>query len=1657
MSTDGGQQNFSVSLTTEQLRRDAQQAMNQFTRIGNHAMQQGQRIDTQFNQVGNNISDVFKKGSEDAKKAIADLAKNIVGISALMASGSFIKDIYGSVGEFNKQMKIVSTISEDVTENMDKYKRQVLEMCAQLSIAPETAAAALYQINSAGHLGADGMKVLESSARAAIGGVTETATAADAITTILNAYHKSADEAESISDKLFTTVRLGKTTMGELGQHISTVAPLAARYKISIDEVLAAVAQLTKQGNNTASAMTQISASIIAVGNELGDDAFKNGLMAGLDEIEKRANGSNMALKAQLSNIRAVRGAMGLTGESAKETAEMIEQIGSSAGAADVACKKMNTTAGAELTKLRNNFIKEFSDMATEGKGVMGELAKALNSAFDTGRMQDFLHILGLIIAAYGTNRAIVASMAAIERAGQASMLQAEYAAYMQLLPAKEADINADIRAAVASGALTEAKGAELIALRTELSAKIDSAKASLVALKAEEAEAAIAVATAQAKRTAAVQGLAAKEAELTASGQICGAYISETAALELDTAATKVNTATTERNAAAKQLTAIQTKINATSTELETLTHQQNTVTQAGETASTGALAVAKKALTSVSAKLNATIAANPYTLAAAAVIALGVAIYKLSTYETDAEKAQRKLNEAIGECEAATSAEIMKAEVLFSTLKNATEGTAAYEKAKKAVIDQYGQYMQGLVNEKNEIVDLTLAYEQVTAAIKEAARARAMESVTKAASDTYEEKSTKALTTIATKIRENVTDKELANTLIQLATGDIQDRGSITSSTYDSIHKALGNTRAKNGKWTKNSVIDDIKDEVKNYQEAGKILTQSLDDAKATFGNSVNEFADYTIEQLKDARKNLMDDLFDQSTNDFTILGGGVLMKDVNSREQALLALQNINRAIKSYAPPEKTTTDTPDWKSPDDEKKGKTPEQLRAEAAAAHQAELDLIDSQTRERIRAEEDAEFQVQQARIDAMESGADKILAQRELDYQKQQAELQREMEDAILEEIARQKALFDAQEETADANAKRNGNKNYAKRTFNSGGLLATTTIGENGEATQNYSAGQLIAEGTIGNVDTSVINEILRRYEALFADMQTTHNNAWRRTSTDAMNEYLAQWGQGMEKRNAIKAVYDNKIAAAETEGDRLSLIAQRDKELSDFDIEANKKTSAISTLFDDMTEKTVADMKKIYAQGKETLTFLESGEWNAETGLKLSISEETFKTLSKSPEEIERIRKGVKQLKREIDGTESGFKKLGTGLKEVFKAGNDPKKLENALGKVREGMQDVTQAGGFLKDSLAQLGEAFGSDTMGDIAEGIGIAMDAMDSTMQGAEAGAAFGPWGAAAGAAIGLVSSLGSAIAKIHDAKHEEKIEDLQDQIEVLERNYDELGRSIEKAYSKDAKHLIEQQNALLKQQKILIQQQINEEKAKKSSDEDRIKDWEQQIRDIDNTIADNKEKAIDAIFGEDVQAAIDRFSDAYASMFDAGTSRARSSKDLVKDMIKNMIVEAMKSDISKPMEKLREMMNGFWSDGIITGSEQEQLENYVENMFEEQEKKWGWADGYFKDSTSQGSSKGGFTAMSQDSADELNGRFTALQMAGEQIKATTADINEQLKGIAARSIQTASAVDEIRGLQLIAVDHLETIRKHTANLAEMNERLGKIEKYTSRI
>lgn len=537
-------------------------------------------------------------------------------------------------------------------------------------------------------------------------------------------------------------------------------------------------------------------------------------------------------------------------------------------------------------------------------------------------------------------------------------------------------------------------------------------------------------------------------------------------------------------------------------------------------------------------------------------------------------------------------------------------------------------------------------------------------------------------------------------------------------------------------------------------------------------------------------------------------------------------------------------------------------------------------------------------------------------------------------------------------------------------------------------------------------------------------------------------SMNEYLRIYGEYHEKRLAITEYYNEQIKNASTKGEEEMLTAKMREELSALDVEAKKTTSSISKLFGDMSNKTVVEMRKIADKGQKALDFLVGGEWDEEKGKEFGITKETFELWSKSPEQIDKIREAIKRVDEGADASENAFKRIGDGIRKAFDA-TTPQDFMKALEDIRGGLEPIMQATSFVANAFSSLGDAFGSGAMKGIADGLNIAMDSLNQAMSGAMTGGMlFGPIGAMAGATIGLVSSLASAFAKLHDARHEKEIQKLQNRIDTLEKSYDNLGDKVEEAYSKDASKMIEQQNTLLEQQKLLIKQQIAEEKSKKKVDEERIKDWENQIEDIDKLIGENKDKAIDAIFGEDLKSAIENFSEAYADAWANGTDKAKSAKEVVKKMMQQMVTESIKSAIksSKNMEEIRQKLQEFYADNVLSSWEQDYIYGMAEKLQSELDKQFGWADGLMSGDAEREAAKRGIATASQESVDENNGRLTAIQghtfsivQGVTELNRTSNAILDKVAGIERNTMNANSRLYEIQGELQAVKSSLDTI------------------------
>lgn len=533
------------------------------------------------------------------------------------------------------------------------------------------------------------------------------------------------------------------------------------------------------------------------------------------------------------------------------------------------------------------------------------------------------------------------------------------------------------------------------------------------------------------------------------------------------------------------------------------------------------------------------------------------------------------------------------------------------------------------------------------------------------------------------------------------------------------------------------------------------------------------------------------------------------------------------------------------------------------------------------------------------------------------------------------------------------------------------------------------------------------------------------------------EAMREYLKLYGTYEEKRKALNDEANAKIADAKSEGEKLSIQAKLRLDLTELDKSYGVITSAMGRIFQDLEGKGKNAINAVYQEAKELSEYLKAGKFeDLGNGVdKFGMNRAEFEQNSKNPEKLKAIADQTEKIKAKALEASGAFAQLGQAFGDALKAGGDTAKVQSALGKMQGAVGSITSALGFLSDSFSSLGESLGSNVLKGVGSALGTVGNVVNKTMEGAKIGAAFGPIGAAAGATIGAVTSVASAIAKAHDERHERRIQAIASQIKGLERNYKNLGKAIGESYGVDASKMIEQQNQILRQKQQLIRLQIMEERSKKKSDDGKIQQMQSEIESISDTIGDNAQRAKDAIFGSSVQNAISDFANAYADAWNSGNNRAEASRDFVKKQIKAMIAETIKAASSSPMRAIRDKLSEFFRDGILSVQEGETIQRMAEDLQKELDRKVGdnarWLDG----STNglSGSSGKGFQTMSQDTGNELNGRFTAIQQ----------DV---------RSISTI--FEEVKAINLTCVGHLADISRNTRELYEINERLGTIEKNT---
>lgn len=361
------------------------------------------------------------------------------------------------------------------------------------------------------------------------------------------------------------------------------------------------------------------------------------------------------------------------------EVKKAIESLTNEGGKFGGLMEKQSHSITGQISNIQDTIEMAINDLGTQTEGLM-------NDALDiTSKVIDHWKEIGEVIlaaaSAIGLYKAMAVSVAAFESATTNAGYAAELSALESLLPMKEEAKKTDLEEAVAKGQLSAAQAELVASKREEVAAYVAELQA--------QAKAKADAATAAAEEVKALENkLAMQDNEVQSLQDAYDALQSYTDVQKVETAEIKLNTAVNERNTIAKQLQTARETAATAATEANTAANTSNTASQGLNTAATARDTAAKGIWAQVTILCkraqdawNASMFSSPLFWIAATIAAVTYAVYKLATAESAHETAVRKSNEAWDEFDSKVKERQQNIESLIKTIQ--TETATEYEKA--------------------------------------------------------------------------------------------------------------------------------------------------------------------------------------------------------------------------------------------------------------------------------------------------------------------------------------------------------------------------------------------------------------------------------------------------------------------------------------------------------------------------------------------------------------------------------------------------------------------------------------------------------------------------------------------------------------------------------------------------------------------------------------------------------------------------------------------------------------------------------------------------------------------------------------------------------------------------------------------------------------
>lgn len=1397
-----------------------------------------------------------------------------------------------------------------------------------------------------------------------------------------------------------------------------------------------------------------------------------------------------------------------------KAIISMTDKGGKFGGLMDAQSKSIT----GQISNIQDALDMMFNEIGKQSEGVINAALDGVSYLVEHWKQVG--EAIGVAAAAYGTYKAAEMTTAAISNLGQAYNDSALISGYETLLSVQQEAIDADLREAMSKGRLSEAGAIQVQTLRQQVAAKMEALNLEKASALAEEATALSSLESLKERKQEADDYLEKMQNLYDAAlEQGDATYINYTYE-QLATATTEANSLATEVNTAQKNYNAASSKAKAASEADDTFATQVNTVATNANSSAVGLLRGAYKQLIVIMRTAWATMMANPLGIVVTAVAALSYGIYKLVTADGFAEKATRKYNEAL-EANAEKSNKLKdETDKLFQSITDMNQ----LEGKRISSFQQLRALYPDILANINTEIEFLKNKKEILEQINDA-QAKTMQADDKALLDEYQKK---------LRHYENLRRSDKKITLVDvdgngLATDNIND-------VIDSFQELVNKQKARVAEYDVNKYLGSIKDlstsELQSMIGEVNNLMNALNGAdKSAIGLFTSIGKEVSKEQLTVIQSSLNSEINSRSGVQKSVSEWVETYK--KEYENAQKELDNFikNRDSMSQDVFERKYDEL---KANVDQKKeqyekysGKTIKQGDKEQSEEDKYKQ-LLDKQTRERIRAEQDAQMAIDEAWLSMQDDSLQKRLDAIGLNYDKQMLELERQQEDELIKLIDSKRAEFEA-------------------NPANKGKIFDATGI-------------------ELSDAQIEKFNMMRKQ----LMDAFLKQNDDIKKQQETSMRQYLMNYGTYEQQRLATTKEYEEKIKKARADGDEgeaLSLQKQMQEALSQIDMAQLKESINWELVFSDLSKQSKTSLKDIQNQLKQ---FKNSKEYKDMSVEQKKVIDEALYNIQQNlidkggllgdlPNQLQLLAGAQDELKKAQeeydnalkDGTDEEIKAAKKRLNEAQNnVQNQGGNVELSKNKTVDNLLAINDAlltlGSGSEMSLAQFGSAVGSlvqvfasseSKIGAIISGVLELLDMIGQKGLNGLIGNVFESLYHATG---GILDSVGSVfgikglggIYKGADYTNYNKMKDEYDNlIKVWDTLIQRKQQYIDISYGDEARKVGQEAIDLYNKQidsarslgierlnsgasagshsigvRIMknMSQQGKDELQKAAKEigfsyskvtdgrmtglfelsaeqlaklreqaptfwaklDDDVREYLEQIIECNDNIEEMKEKLKEATTGVSFDSFYDSFVDKLMDM-------DKKSKDFADDFGEYLMKSILQSLVANKYRDQIQALYDAWyqfsdsnGDGNfdLTPEEKQQLQEQQRQLAEQmiaERDALAEVFGFKSSSYSQEASSKGFQSMSQDTGEELNGRFTALQIAGEEIKAQSMMQTEFVKYISqdtsAIKFQIAwntKQISEMIDIQHESNEHLSAIQKNTNQLYEMNDRLDKIEKNT---